>query len=164
MRSRAALGVAFGLCLWAQKAVAGEIIFVDPAREKAQALPKAKEGPSRVEKLLEHTLEEARMRSGREPVAPPGMSEETNSASELANEARAQRDGQALPTAPLILRSGPAPSEATKARQSARGWVAAPPSADSRCQSGNVVGSIEGQTQGHTVIQGQASGVKAICK
>lgn len=163
MRWRVALCSA--VCL-ASLGWAGEIIIVDPAREKAQR-QQEKQG-SRTDELRDRLLEDTRVRSGR----PPGQSssiviEEAppSPAVERAREARGYLDESAVPPAPtLIIKSGPPPSEATQAREKARAWVA--PSATqntARCKTENTVGGIEGTTQGHTVIHGNTSGV-TICK
>jgi hypothetical protein len=54
------------LCLaFGGPAKAGEIIFVDPAREKAAQAPKPEAASKRTERMLDQTLDEARLRSGR---------------------------------------------------------------------------------------------------
>lgn len=125
----------------AMSAWGGEIIFVDPAREKAQALQSQQD-------VIEG-----------EKVAP---------AAERAREARDYLNE--TPAAPpvVILRNAPPPSDAAKARQAARAWAL--PAANStgtsasRCRTENTVGGIEGTTQGHTVIQGSTSDVNSVCK
>jgi hypothetical protein len=139
---------------------AGEIIFVDPVREKAESLPKPPEGPARHELLLERTLNEARQRSGRGTDNLP-VGESTDPASLNAREARGALDGQSPLPPPAILRSGTPSSDASKARQTARNWVAPPNNSGNKTE--NTVGGIEGATQGHTVIQGTTRGV-SICK
>lgn len=132
MRLQVAAGIA--VCL-ASPAWGGEIIIVDPAREKAQSLPQTEK--PRHDDLRERVLDESRgyLVEGAVPPAPT-----------------------------LIIKSGPPPSEATQAREKARTWAASPaPKATSRCNTENTVGGIEGTTQGHTVIQGNTSGV-TLCK
>ncbi|MCX8087251.1 MAG: hypothetical protein N3C63_10190 [Rhodocyclaceae bacterium] len=150
----------------ASPAFAGEIIIVDPAREKAQSLPAPAASP-RHEESRARALDEARARSGREAIAPRILleGEPGAPAGERVREARGYLDESAVPPAPaLIIKSGPPPSDASQAREKARAWVA-PPAANnpSRCRTENTVGGIEGNVQGHTVIQGNASGV-TICK
>lgn len=145
----------------------GEIIFVDPMREKAQALEQ-KSQPLRHEELRERVLDDARIRSGRE-VAPPlvNQDEQMPPAAERAREARDYLNDVPATSPAIILRSAPPPSDAAKARQSARSWTSPPPAANSpgnRCTTENTVGGIEGTAQGHTVIQSNTSGVNVICK
>lgn len=116
----------------------GEIIFVDPVREKAQALQPQKD-----------VLED-------EHVSPAG---------ERAREARDYLNDTSTAPPAVILRNASPPSDAAKARQAARVW--APPAANtsgSRCRTENTVGGIEGSAQGHTVIQGSTSDVNSVCK
>ncbi|MFN3884558.1 MAG: hypothetical protein ACK4Q4_07365 [Rhodocyclaceae bacterium] len=144
---------------------AGEIIIVDPAREKAQALQQPAQPTQRHDELRARALDEARARSDRE--APPTFIEldEEAAAGRSAREARGYLDEGAVPPAPtLIIKSGPPPTDAHQAREKARAWIAPPPAnIPSRCHTENIVGGIEGNTQGHTVIQGNTSGV-TICK
>lgn len=153
------------LYLTLTSAWAGEIIFIDPVREKAEALPKPPEGPARHELLLERTLDEARQRSGRgtDDLSP---GESSDPASMSARDARSALEGQPPLSQPVILRSGTPPSDASKVRQAARNWVAPQNNSGnigSGCKTENTVGGIEGATQGHTVIQGTTRGV-SICK
>jgi hypothetical protein len=117
----------------------GEIIFVDPVREKAQAL-----------QLQKDVLEGER-------VSPAG---------ERAREARDYLNDTSTAPPAVILRNAPPTSDAAKARQAARAWT--PPAANttsgSRCRTENTVGGIEGSVQGHTVIQGSTSDVNSVCK
>lgn len=153
--------IGFCLCLAGTMASAGEILFIDPAREKAQSLPQAPLAP-RHDEARGRALDDARSRSGRE-VAPFIDYEPTSSP---ARDARSQLDDQAVVPAPtLILKTGPSPSEAAQAREKARAWV--PPAANSssnRCRTENTVGSIEGMPQGTKVIQSTTGGVSTLCK
>lgn len=117
----------------------GEIIFVDPVREKAQALQPQKD------------VVEA------EKVSPAG---------DRVREARDYLNDTSTAQPAVILRNAPPPTDAAKARQAARGWVAPPAASASgnRCKTENTVGGIEGSAQGHTVIQSNTSGVTTICK
>ncbi|WP_126443836.1 hypothetical protein [Sulfuricystis multivorans] len=160
------LHVAAGIAVWlASPAWSGEIIIVDPAREKAQSLPQPEN--LRHDELRGRVLDEARIRSGRTPDLPSIHieGEPIAPASERVREARGYLDEDAAPPAPtLIIKGGPPPSEATQSREKARAWTASPaPKATNRCNTENTVGGIEGTTQGHTVIQGNRSGV-TICK
>lgn len=157
-------GVGMMMALLASGAGGGEIIFVDPVREKAQAQTKPTETTSRVERITERSVEEARARSGRETGLPLVLPEESDKAGESAREARAQLEGQPLPAAPLLLKAGPPPSDAGKARQAARSWVTPASKSDARCKTENTVGGIEGVAHGHTVIQSSTSGVSTLCK
>lgn len=144
---------------------AGEIIIVDSVREKAQAYQQPAQPVPRHDELRARALNDARARSGREAL--PGFIEidPEAPAARSAREARGYLDESAVPPAPtLIIKSGQPPSDATQAREKARAWVT-PPAANnpSRCRTENTVGGIEGNVQGHTVIQGNASGV-TICK
>ncbi len=153
-------------------AAAGEIIFVDPAREKAAQAPRPAppNGPTRAERLLDQTLDDARLRSGRS--LPPRIIEESDlpPAGERAAEARDyQRGVKPVEETTVILQAAPPPSEAGKAREKARAWVSPPAAgatAAKRCVTQNTVGGIEGQQEGRgtTVIQSTASGVIAVCK
>lgn len=116
----------------------GEIIFVDPAREKAQALQPHKDATEG------------------EKVSPAG--ERTREARDYLNDTQAAQPA-------VILRNAPPPSDAGRARQAARTWAApATNSSGSRCRTENTVGGIEGAAQGHTVIQGNTSDVTSVCK
>lgn len=117
----------------------GEIIFVDPVREKAQALQPQKD-------VVEV-----------EKISPAG---------ERAREARDYLNDTLTAQPAVILKNAPPPTDAARARQTARGWVAPPAASTSgnRCKTENTVGGIEGGTQGHTVIQSNTSGVTTICK
>jgi len=148
-------------------AKAGEIIFVDPAREKAAQAPKPEAASKRTERMLDQTLDEARLRSGRpaplrieENPIPPAI--------ERAAEARDyQRGVKPTEETTVILQAAPPPSDAGKAREKARAWLEpATAASQKRCVTQNVVGGIEGQqqVQGNTVIQSTSSGVTAICK
>lgn len=149
----------------------GEIIFVDPVREKAQRLQPQEDGAARHEQLRERVLEDARLRSGREavPNATATDGEPMSPAGERAREARDYLNDTPVAQPAAILRNAPPPTDAAKARQTARGWVA-PPAANStnasgnRCKTENTVGGIEGSAQGHTVIQSNTSSVATICK
>lgn len=151
----------------------GEIIFVDPVREKAQALQPQEDGAARHDKLRERVLEDARVRSGRKAVpdasATDGGPMSMSPAGERAREARDYLNDTAAAQPAAILRNAPPPTDAAKARQTARGWVA-PPAANStnasgnRCKTENTVGGIEGSAQGYTVIQSNTSSVTTICK
>lgn len=116
----------------------GEIIFVDPVREKAQRLQPPEDGAARHDQLRERVMEDAREYQNDTSTAQPAV----------------------------ILRNAPPPTDAAKARQTARGWVAPPAASTSgnRCKTENTVGGIEGSAQGHTVIQSNTSGVTTICK
>jgi hypothetical protein len=149
---------------------AGEIIFVDPVQEKAKGLPPV-DSRARTQQSLERTLESARERAGRGRVAETiYLDDAENNVTEppAAERARSARDylddsRHAPPT--IILKSGQPPTDAAKARQSARSWVAQPPSkiSSDRCKTENIVGGIEGQPQGQTVIQSSKGGV-TVCK
>lgn len=116
----------------------GEIIFVDPVREKAQRLQPPEDEAVRHDQLRERVMEDARNYRDDAPAAPPA----------------------------IIYKSAPPPTDAAKARQTARGWVVPPAASPSgnRCKTENTVGGIEGSAQGHTVIQGTTSDVKSVCK
>lgn len=118
----------------------GEIVFIDPTREKAQAL----------ERQQEDAL-------GAKRVSP--ATERVREAIDYLNETPA---GQPV----LILRAGPPPSEAARARQAARAWIQPESSSStaSRCRTENTVGVVEGAQQGYTVIQGSTKDVSSVCK
>lgn len=138
MRRPFLFGVLAGVAI---SAWGGEIIFVDPVREKAQAL-----------QLQKDVIE----------------GEKASPAGERVREARDYLNETSAAPPAVILRNAPPPSDAAKARQAARAW--APPAANStnssgsRCRTENTVGGIEGSTQGHTVIQGSTSDVNSVCK
>lgn len=117
----------------------GEIIFVDPVREKAQEIRQDEQEQGRHDQLRDRMLDAAR-----------GYRD----------------DGQPPPPPPVILKSGPPPSDAAQAREAARTWADRQPATTSanRCKTENTVGGIEGSSQGRTVIQGSAGGVNAVCK
>lgn len=150
-----------------------EVVFVDPVQEKAKAAPKpAKQtdGPSRAERLLDHTLDAARQRAGRVGSSRPDTPEDPlPPATERAAEARDyQRGVKPVQETAIILQAAPPPSDAEKVRAQARGWVAptAPVNANNRCKTENTVGGIEGQAgvRGAVVIQSTTSGVNTTCK
>lgn len=148
-------------------AAGGEIIFIDPAREKAQGLQQPDDNPARQERLRERVLDEARVRSGREPARPGGVGDEPISpAGERSREARSYLNETPAAQPTLIIKGGTPPSDAAKVQQAARGWSAPATNAagGNRCKTENTVGGIEGAAQGHTVIQSSTTGVTAICK
>lgn len=150
-------------CLFlAEAAWAGEIILIDPAREKSQRLPQSEEKAATQERRREQALEEARRFEGRGTLVPYSEAP-PDAAAEAAREARAQLDGAPLPGPMVILKSGPPPSDAAKARASAKSWIT-PGKTDPRCKTENVIGGIEGQTQGNMVIQTTTGGVTTLCK
>jgi len=141
----------------------GEIIFVDPAREKAQAIRPAPRAGEPQEAYRERLLEDARARAGRGEG--PLVEEPQGAASEQARRARAYLDEAPAAPPAIVIQSGPPPASAEKARQAARSWSAPQPaSSGNRCRTENTVGGIEGSAQGHTVIQSNTSGVTAVCK
>lgn len=163
MRRSLLLGALAGVAL---SAWGGEIIFVDPAHEKAQTLQQDG-GQQRHghEQLRERVLDDARMRSGREAVPPMSDEESVSPAGDRAREARDRLNDRPAIQTTVILKSGVPPTEAAKARQAARAWAApAAKTGGNRCQTENTVGGIEGSAQGHTVIQGNTTGVTTMCK
>ncbi len=159
------------LCLTLCPAWGGEIIFVDPVREKAQNLPPPVNARARTQQSLEHSLESARERVGRGRTTEIIYLDDNNSfpsappAAERAGSARDYLDGLPHPPPTVILKSGPPPNDAARARESARSWIAPPPPSKhpDQCRTENIVGGIEGQPQGHTVIQSSKGGV-TVCK
>jgi len=150
-------------------AVGGEIIFVDPARERAQA--QRLEPRLAREQAHERALDEARARVGREPTAPQSVlvieGEPLPPATEQARRARDYLDETPQYSGQVILRSGQPPSEAAKARQAARSWVepaTSNASPTTRCRTENSVGGVEGAVQGHLHIQGTGQNTVTICR
>jgi len=160
---RRCLAIALSWLGMAGSAQGGEIIFVDPAREKAQATQPAPRAVERQETYRERLLEDARARAGRGDGQI--VEEPEGGASDQARRARAYLDeAPAVPPA-IVIQSGPPPSNAEKARQAARSWSAPQPASNSnRCRTENTVGVIEGTAQGHTVIQSNTTSVSVICK
>lgn len=153
------------LILWSARG--GEIIFVDPVREKAQALEPPVDTRARTQRSLEQPLEHAREHAGRGRLRDTIFLENGIPVSPAAERARAAGDYlEDVPTPPsaVILKSA-SPTDAAKAKQTARSWIASPAVKypDEQCKSENIVGGIEGQPQGRTVIQSSKGGV-SVCK
>ena len=159
------------LCLSLGSAWGGEIIFVDPVREKAQNLPPPVNARARTQQSLERSLESARERVGRGRTTETIYLNDGNDfppvspSAERAGSARDYLGDSPTPPLTVILKSGPPPNDAAKARESARSWIATPPPSKhpDHCKTENIVGGIEGQPQGHTVIQSSKGGV-TVCK
>ena len=119
----------------------GEIIFVDPLRDKVNQTANELQ-PSDSSRLDHDQLRE-----------------------KVLDAARAYRDESPAPPA-IITKGAASPSEAAQLRENARSWSERKPIATSpsRCISGNTVGEIEGSPQGRTVIQGNPGSGKAVCK
>lgn len=120
----------------------GEIIFVDPLRDKVNETTNELQ-PGDSSRLDHDQLRE-----------------------QMLDAARAYRDESPAPPT-IIMKGGAAsPSEAAQLRDNARSWSDRKPSTTSpaRCVTGNTVGEIEGSPQGRTVIQGNSVSGKVICK
>lgn len=143
--------------------LAGEIVFVDPVREKAQSLQKQPEGRLRTEQMLEQTLEDARQysddKAGGVPVdagaSPAGMQSQN---------ARGYVDDEPQAPPAVLMKGTAPPADAARMRQTARSWAAPAGHGDTRCTTENTVAGIEGTVQGHTVIQGKAKDANIQCK
>ena len=147
---------------------AGEIIFVDPVREKAQSLQKQPESPQRGEQVRERVLEEARQYGGGKGDKPGAVSTESlpTPAETQSQNARGYLDDDEPPISPPVLMKNQEPvSDAAKMRQTARTWATPAARKETRCTTENTVGGIDGTVQGHTIIQGSSSGAVNIqCK
>jgi hypothetical protein len=160
----------FALAFWlifgaVSPVVGGEIVFVDPGREKAQSLSKEEGSAARHEQLRNRLLDDARVRSGRQVASPLVETEASAHASERTREARDYLNETSSPqTTTILLKSDLPSSDAARTRQAARAWyVPAPNTAANHCRTENTVGSIEGTSQGHAVIQSTVGGVN-VCK
>ena len=144
---------------------AGEIIFVDPVREKAQSLQKQPESQQRGEQVRERVLEDARQHGGGKPGEVSTESLPTPAEIQSQN-ARGYLDDDEPPISPPVLMKNPEPvAEAAKVRQAARTWATPAVRKDTRCTTENTVGGIDGTVQGHTTVQGSGSGAVNIqCK
>lgn len=114
----------------------GEIIFVDPIHEQAGSAPPIVDMTPRTENLLEHSRDRAR--------------------------AYLHGGKPAMPGAPPY--EVPPPTEAARAGQAARAWVAPPPNPATRCGTENIAGGIESGAQGRSVVQSQRGGTAMQCK
>jgi len=160
------------LLLTLSPAWGGEIVFVDPIREKAKLQTAPVDARSRTQDSLEHSLESARDRAGRGRTVETIYLNDTDNpvvqktpAAERAGAVRDYLDDTSPSPQVIILKSGPPPSDAAKSRQSARSWTstASSTSTSDRCKTENTVGGVEGQPQGHTVIQ-SVKGSVTVCK
>lgn len=148
----------------------GEIVFVDPAREKASNLPPPADTRARTQQSLERTMDSARHHAGRsapsETVVIIGdpRGERFSPSTRQAMEARDYRDDDELASPAQVQRAGVPPTDAAKARQAARAWTSSNNDPPERCRTENTVGGIEGTPHGKTVVIQSSKGGVTVCK
>lgn len=164
--------IILALALFGSSAVlGGEIIFVDPAREKAGNLPPPPDARARTQQSVERAMDSARHQVGRGApgetvlIVDDPQHDRPPASTRKAMEAREYLDDEERSPPVQVQRTDAMPpSEAARARQAARAWTSSNADTSERCRTENTVGAIEGTPQGRTVVIQNSKGSVTVCK